>query len=115
MVYVPASSASVAVPHFQDQVLSPSDISDLKVCGIVVLRQGSCAGQNSGFWEPMCFQVGSDDEQVRLLGLGVCTGELDLFAEVVALVAGCHDRDCALLDVHINFVALDSATGCLVG
>ena len=51
-------------------------------------------------------QVGSDNEQVGLVGLGVGTGELDLLAEVVALVAGCHDSDCALLDTHVYLVIL---------
>ena len=62
----------------------------------------------------VCREVGSDDEQVGLVGLGVCTGELDLFAEVVALVACCDDGDCALLDVDIDFIALDCAADCLV-
>ena len=55
---------------------------------------------------PLVGQVGSDNEQVGLVGLGVGTGELDLLAKVVALVAGCHDRDCALLDLHVNLVVL---------
>ena len=33
--------------------------------------------------------------------------EFDLLAKVVVLVAGCHDGDCTLLDLHIDFVALE--------
>ena len=60
-------------------------------------------------------QVGSDNEQVGLVGLGVGTGELDLLAKVVALVAGCHDGDCALLDLHINLVALEGRQCIMLG
>ena len=60
-------------------------------------------------------EVGSDNEQVGLVGLGVGTGELDLLAEVVALVAGCHDSDCALLDIYVNFVVLEVRVVTAVG
>ena len=36
-------------------------------------------------------------------------GEFDFLTEIVALVAGCHDGDCALLDLHIDFVSLEFA------
>ena len=51
-------------------------------------------------------QVGAGDEQVDSLGFGVGTGELHLFAEVVALGAGGHDSDCALLDLNLNLIVL---------
>ena len=55
-------------------------------------------------------QVGAGEEQVDIVGFGVGTGELDLFAEIVALGTGGHDSDCALLDLDDHFIALEA--GC---
>ncbi len=71
---------------------------------------------NIGLWfcqnTTLLREVGSDDEQVRGRAFGVGTGELDLLTKVVALVAGCHDSDCALFDLYINLVALE-VTKCI--
>ena len=62
----------------------------------------------------ICGQVRSDNEQVGRSALGVGSGEFDLLAEVVALVAGCHDGDCALLDLYINLVAFEVAVQVII-
>ncbi len=56
-------------------------------------------------------KVRSNDEQVCLVRFGVGTGESDLLTKEVALVAGCHNSDCTLLDLHIDLVALEGGAG----